>query len=266
MPRRRPDVALRPPACPPGWRTGPPDFVGIGSQRSGTSWWYRDAIAIHPRYEPMGDLPKELHYFDRFWDEECDGELVERYHSLFPRPEGKFTGEWTPRYMSDFWSMRLLRRAAPDARILVMLRDPVDRYRSAVAREKALAVQEGRRMDLAVGLAIVSDAAWRGFYAEQLRHVFDLYPRDQVLVLQYERCIRDPEGQLAATCRFLGVEVPEQASENLLQEPRRRAHVREELSRRVREDLITRYRDDVARLVELCPEIDVSLWPNFAQR
>jgi hypothetical protein len=264
MARRRPDVPLTPPPCPPGWRTGPPDFVGIGTQRSGTSWWYRYAIATHPRYQPMGDLPKELHYFDRFWDAEANGEFVERYHALFPRPEGAFTGEWTPRYMADFWPMRLLRQAAPDARILVMLRDPVDRYRSAIAREKALAEDEDRRMDLAVGLAIVSDAVWRGYYGEQLRHVFEVFPRDQVLVLQYERCRRDPVDQLEATCRFLGIEVPDEPSELLLRQPRRGGHERPELPDRVRDDLVTRYRDDVAALVELCPEIDLSLWPNFA--
>ena len=260
MARRRPDVPLVPPPCPPGWRTGPPDFVGVGAQRSGTSWWFRGAIATHPDFQPAGELPKELHYFDRFWDGEAEDGFVERYHALFPRPEGKFTGEWTPRYMSDFWTMRLLRQAAPEARILVMLRDPVARYRSALARERALAEQEGGE----VSMATVSDAAWRGFYGEQLRRVFEFYPRDQVLVLQYERCRADPEGQLEATCRFLAIEPPDEAPERLLRQSRGGSHPKPDVPDRVHEDLVDHWRDDIARLVELCPEIDLSLWPSFS--
>ena len=40
----------------------------------------------------------------------------------------------------------------------------------------------------------MNDAIWRGFYYEQLRHVFDLFSREQVLVLQFERCVADPVG------------------------------------------------------------------------
>jgi hypothetical protein len=260
MARRRPNVALEPPPCPPGWRTGPPDFVGVGAQRAGTSWWFRGAIETHPDYQPPGDLPKELHYFDRFWDGQPEEGFVERYQALFPRQEGRFTGEWTPRYMCDFWTMPLLREAAPEARILVMLRDPVARYRSAVAREGALAEQEGTD----VALTTVTDALWRGFYGEQLRRVLELYPREQVLVLQYERCRADPAGQLEATCRFLGIGTPGEPHERLLRTPGRGGHARPELSDRVREELVALWREDVARLAELCPEIDLSLWPSFA--
>ena len=114
------------PECPPGWRTGPPDFVGIGAQRSGTSWWYR-GIEAHPNVVRIKGQRKELHYFNRFWDGDVPPDFADRYASLFPRPEGKLSGEWTPRYMHDYWSLPLLREAAPDARILVILRDPVER-------------------------------------------------------------------------------------------------------------------------------------------
>ena len=87
---------------------------------------------------------KEIHFFDRFWDgREVPADLPGAYARQFPRPEGELTGEWTPRYMHDFWALPLLKAAAPEARILVMLRDPVDRYRSGIAREQR-ARREGR--------------------------------------------------------------------------------------------------------------------------
>ena len=53
-PKPAPPGKLATPECPPGWRTGPPDFVGVGAQRSGTTWWYR-LLLDHPRIE----LPTE---------------------------------------------------------------------------------------------------------------------------------------------------------------------------------------------------------------
>ena len=53
-----------------------------------------------------------------------------RYWRYFPRPDGGVSGEWTPGYLIDFWTPELIARAAPDARVLVLLRDPLERFRS----------------------------------------------------------------------------------------------------------------------------------------
>ena len=157
----------------------------------------------------VGGLGKELHYFDRFWNGEVPTDFVERYHAYFPRPEGKRTGEWTPRYMHDHWTMGLLRHAAPDARILIMLRDPVDRFRSGFGREIWMAERDGRE----VNLDLVADAVARGRYEGEVRRVLDSYPHERVLVLQFERCRDDPVAELRRTWEFLELdptaEVPE---------------------------------------------------------
>jgi hypothetical protein len=245
------------PPCPQGWRTGPPDFVGIGAQRSGTSWWYR-GIEAHPDVVRVKGQPKELHYFNRFWTGEVPPDFAHRYHSLFPRPPGAISGEWTPRYMYDFWSPALLAEAAPEARVLVILRDPVERYRSGAARMVRLAEERDRPLRLVE----IADAMWRSFYFEQLSRVFELYPREQVLVLQFERCRVDPEGQMQATCRFLDLEPFEQLPNQLTRE--RSSREKPSLPERMREELVGRLGDDVARLARLCPELDLSLWPNFS--
>ena len=110
--RSRPPLLTR--ARPPA----PPDFVGIGAQRSGTSWWH-GLIETHPHVHALGWPFKELHFFDERRDADARA-----YHELFRRPRGRLAGEWTPRYMYDAHTPALLRRAAPDARLLVMLRDP----------------------------------------------------------------------------------------------------------------------------------------------
>jgi hypothetical protein len=247
---------LEVPECPEGWRVGPPDFVGIGAQRSGTSWWYR-GIEAHPGVVRIKGQRKELHYFNRFWDGEVPPDFAQTYASLFPRPPGTISGEWTPRYMHDYWSLPLLREAAPDARVLVILRDPVERYRSGAARMVRLAEEAGRPLRMIE----ITDALWRSFYHEQLKRLFELYRRDQVLVLQFERCRTDPAGQMEATCRFLGLEPFGELPSQLVRD--RSPRDKPPLADRLRDELVARLSDDVRKLIDLCPEIDPSLWPNF---
>ena len=199
---------------------------------------------------------KELHYFDQFWNGDIPPDLVERYHSFFPRPEGGVSGEWTPRYMYDHWSMRLLGEAAPEARILVILRDPIERFRSG------LAVQRRMRLGLGKTLDEVAAALSRSAYAEQLGRVFDFFPREQVLVLQYERCVANPVAEMERTRRFLDLEPISDSTPELL-ERRRPPNPKPDLSPGMREDLVARLRHDVERVLSLCPDIDLSLWPNF---
>ena len=132
--------AVKVPACPEGWIVAPPDFVGIGAQRSGTSWWYA-GIEAQPQVVRVPKRRKELHYFNRFWEGVVPPDMASQYESMFPRPPGSLAGEWTPRYLYDYWSIPLLREAAPETRLLVLLRDPVARYRSGLA----FAVNRARR-------------------------------------------------------------------------------------------------------------------------
>src|SRR5262245_11934290 len=100
------------------WSALPPDYVGVGTARSGTSWWDH-LISQHPDVVRAPGRPKELHFFDELWTGDLDDQAIERYHRHFMRPAGSVAGEWTPGYMLDAWTPALLRRAAPDARILV---------------------------------------------------------------------------------------------------------------------------------------------------
>ncbi|HMC06947.1 MAG TPA: sulfotransferase [Solirubrobacterales bacterium] len=251
------DAPLEIPECPEGWITAPPEYVGIGAQRCGTSWWY-DAMRRHPAIE-RSPLGKEVHYFDRFWQGNAPEGIAAEYASLFPRPPGQISGEWTPRYLADFWTAPLLRKAAPDARLLVMLRDPVARYRSAIARLHRMAEERGDR----VLLASVSDATWRGFYHEHLRHLFEYFPREQVIVLQFERCVRDPVSEMERTWRFIGLEPPKKVPGRLMKH-KQAGRKTDPLPGAISEELAAAYGDDSARLAELCPEIDLSLWTSLA--
>lgn len=232
----------------------PPDFVGVGAQRAGTSWWH-GLIEVHPAVHPLGLSAKELHFFDERWRDDLTASDIRRYHRLFARPQGAVSGEWTPRYMHDPWTPPLLRQAAPEAKILVLLRDPVARFRSGLAH----ASERGMR----VTPDLVTDTAARGLYWQQLTRLLHYFPREQVLVLQLERCRREPTTELAATHRFLGLS-PSPPPDDLLAPVNASQH-RATSHGWLADELTRQYQPDLQRLARDFPEIDLTLWPSAAR-
>jgi hypothetical protein len=242
-----------------GWETGPPDFVGVGAQRSGTSWWFR-LVCDHPRVQ---ESAKELHYFDSYFAREFTAADRDAYHRLFPRPQGKLIGEWSPRYMHDFWTPALLRTAAPAAKILVLLRDPLRRYQSGVSHELnrfMRGVRRGPRRQHAASM-IANDALSRSLYGRQLRELMAHFSAEQVLVLQYERCVAAPAAELRRTYAFLGLaEVSHVPS--FLDARRGKPHPQVLPPEAVAAPAMTRIREDVLGLKALVPDLDLSVWPS----
>ena len=252
-PRRRWARPSRPTAHPAG-RWQPPDFIGVGAQKAGTSWW-NALLHQHPDVHRSGGQPKELHFFDGYWETPWTDADAARYAGYFPRPEGGAAGEWTPGYMIDFWTPGLIARAAPEARILVLLRDPVDRFRSGLTH-----TDDATRNDLSHRDA--AGAFQRGLYAQQLRRLFDAIPRERVLLLQYERCRADPAAELARTFAFLGLSEATLEGSAFSREVNPTTRRKVELSPRLRAALLDGYAIDLEQLATLAPELDLSLWPT----
>jgi hypothetical protein len=229
----------------------PPDFVGLGAQRSGTTWLY-SLIAAHP--DVQGEATKELHYFHRFWNRPFTADDALAYARFFPRPPGAIAGEWSPGYLSHFWVPPLLPRAAPEARYLVSLRDPVERYRSGVVLQA-----ETRRP----GAAAASTAFRLGCYGLQLEHLLTSIPRDRLHVVQFEDCIADPATAVAGLYAFLGLD-PGFRPTGLDERVNAARGRKDDLDPGLRAALVDAYTPDVTRLTSLDLGIDVARWPNFA--
>jgi hypothetical protein len=242
-----------PPGLAPGEHAGPPDFVGIGVQKAGTTWWF-DLVTCHPSIFSRSDIHKERHFFDRFGTAPFGPDDVDRYHGWFPRRAGTVTGEWTPDYFHYPWTPELLRRAAPDTRLLLLLRDPIERLRSGLAHQ--------RRTGVPADTMSLSDAVQRGFYDQGLRRWTEAFDPDRMLVLQYERCALEPASELRRTFRFLGLddEVPVAVPPRTPSGPGEGPPTDRDVVRR----LVALYEDDVVALARRCPQIDLTLWPNFA--
>jgi hypothetical protein len=228
--------------------------VGLGAQKAGTSWW-NALIHRHPLVHRSGGRPKELHFFDAYWEEPFGRADAERYWRYFPRPEGGVSGEWTPGYLIDFWTPDLLAEAAPETRILVLLRDPIERFRSGLTHQA-----DASRS--AIGHRDVAGAFARGLYAQQMARVLDAFPAERVFVGQYEACRADPGAELARTFRFLRLPEVEMSDADLAAEVNPTTGRKPELTAELRAWLVDGYAPDLERLRGLVPGLDLSLWPT----
>jgi hypothetical protein len=196
----------------------PPEYLIIGAQKAGTTSLHA-WLAEHPRVR----IPrvKELHFFDH----RPHGELSD-YVCEFPdRPDGVLSGEATPYYLFHPLVPARVQRALPDIRLIVMLRDPVERaishhnhetelghevldLRTALAREEtrlAGAEDQLRSSGRCFAHQHYSYVS-RGLYLEQLERWWQVYDRSRIHVCLSEQLFADPRGELARICVFLGLE------------------------------------------------------------
>ena len=195
-----------------------PDFIGIGAMCSGTSWLRRN-LNQHPQIW-MAE-PKELHFFDRHFGHRrrhwlpAEHEAKVRYGEHFcTAPAGKAVGEFTPAYAVMASSMvARVRRWAPDAKLLFMMRDPVERAWSHARKDFAkywakdgMALEEASLEDLKPFFAS-PDVAKRGDYLTCLQQWLEHFPREQVWTGFMEDVAQGEEaGVLRSVFGFLGVD------------------------------------------------------------
>lgn len=237
-----------------GFVTAPPDFVGLGAMKSGTTWLQAQLMA-HPQVHDIGQ--KELHFFDWFFDQSFTDEHVRSYHERFARPPGMLAGEFTPRYLVDVATAPLLARAAPAARLLVLLRDPVTRIDSHMRWPNT-----GQPM---LPMFKAADALHRCHYHAQLTHLLQSFPRDQLLVLQYERIATEALALYRAALAHIGVDdvdfVPDGLGERVLANTTPPVGLLPSTHAAVVDYL----RPEMARLAaDFGDVVDLSLWPDFA--
>jgi hypothetical protein len=201
-----------------------PDFFIAGAPKAGTTALHA-ALARHPALymspvkEPkffLTDGPPPTRggpgdvttYREHVWRRED-------YEALFdPAPAGVLRGESTPFYLYNRAAQRRIRAQVPAAKLIVVLRDPVERAHSNWTHlwsagldpvdDFVLACeQEQRRIE--AGWADFWHYTALGRYGEQLEHLYTIFPREQVFVFRYRALVEDPAGVLDRICAFLGV-------------------------------------------------------------
>jgi hypothetical protein len=201
-----------------------PQFFIAGAPKAGTTGLYA-ALVRHPELflptvkEPkffLSDGPPPRRggpgdaqtYQEHIWRRRD-------YAALFnPAPAGSLRGEATPFYLYDREAHARIQHLIPDAKFILVLRDPVDRAYSnwshlwSAGLEKEadfLAACRREPARRAAGWADIWHYQGLGMYGAQARDLYTRFPREQVLIMRY-RDLRDtPQSTIDRVCRFLGV-------------------------------------------------------------
>ena len=220
-----------------GWRDLP-DFLVVGTKRGGTTSLFRyllehpDVLPLFPsaRRLPLRADTKGVRYFDRHYqrgDAWYRGHFPSRATRRRASRHGRriAVGEATPYYLFHPLAARRAARVVPDARIVVLLRDPVERAWSHHKERRRAGVEP---LDFAEALAaepgrlageeerLLQDPGYHSVAHEHLSYVAQGEYRiplerwldhfgERVLVLRSEQFYADPQSEFDAVTGFLGL-------------------------------------------------------------
>lgn len=187
-----------------------PSFIGIGAEKSATTWAWT-VLNEHPGIAMSH--PKELDYFNDNY-----GRGREWYRLHFSSDAELCTGEISPLYMDHSAVADRIADDHPEAKILVMLRDPFDRAMSHLFHASQNAY--GGTADVtARQLTVLAQAddmyIRRSLYNEALRPFFDRIAPERIGVFFFDQLHTDGHGLARSLYEFVGVDssfVPEAAS------------------------------------------------------
>jgi len=204
-----------------------PDFYIIGAAKCGTSSLY-DYLLQHPDVQPA--FTKEPRYFDKYYDRGenwyrvCFPFKIHKYFlkTIFRR--GFITGEATPRYVDHPHAPKRLKKLTPNAKLIVLLRNPIDRaysnynmraeadteslsFKDAVKQEKQRTKGEFEKM-LKDGNYYSRDYyhysyLHRSIYVDKLKRWMSIFPKEQFLFIQSEEFFKNPSEVYNKVLQFL---------------------------------------------------------------
>ena len=186
-----------------------PDFLGLGTQKGGTTT-LQQLLKQHPAVHLAAR--KEVHYFSKHWEQPTSW-----YASHFDAAQPQqICGEITPFYLFHPEAPQRIHQLLPEARLIVLLRDPVERALSQYFHSRRLGLED---LPLSEALAAESERLNRGTqlhlqehsyvsrsrYPEQLDRYLNLFPEHQLLVLQSETFFANPAITWRRIEAFLGL-------------------------------------------------------------
>mgnify|MGYP001416814740 CR=1 FL=1 len=175
----------------------PPDFIGIGAMRCGTTW-ISDKLRKHPEIFLPNNY-KELHFFDSHYK---NG--IEWYENNFlGKIDTQISGEFTPKYLRDDESPFLIKNHYPNVKLIISIRNPVDRAFSHYNfLKKQLKISDNFYEALFDENYEILKA---GLYGQQIKTYLDLFPREKIHIIIFDDIKKTPYNVINELYNFLNV-------------------------------------------------------------
>jgi len=195
-----------------------PNFFIVGAAKAGTTSLYH-GLRQHP--DIFMSYPKEPHHFTQVnpphelrWHFEGHIE-PERYLRLFEGSHGfKAIGEASTSYLCHPFVPLRIREQVPEARIIISLRDPIERAYSHYLMHVREGIQTLGFYDALLEDMQRTEEAWaishfyveKGRYAGQVRRYLEVFGRDRVKVVLFDALKSDPAATVREVVRFLDLD------------------------------------------------------------
>jgi len=174
-------------------------FVGIGAQKAATSWLH-DILADHPQV--VVPAAKEVDFFSYHYERG-----MRWYERHFPHREGAIRyGEISPSYLHEPGVAGRVRRYSAAMRIVVSLRDPVERALSQHRHLVRLGLVDPADLRFETALADNPTYVEQGLYHQHLSRWVEAFGRDAVHVVLMEDIERDRAAVTRGLYRFLAID------------------------------------------------------------
>jgi len=200
-----------------------PSFLVIGAQKAGTTALH-DILGTHPQITKAHR--KEIHYFDNdnWYNDQNIHEYLQNFPLPFQFPFKNLCFESTPRYSYHPQAAKRIKKAFPNIKLIMIVREPSARAFSAWNMhhyhfDKHLYphLHDARPFDVAIeeDLLQVHNLEYikhefgyvkRGIYSNQIERYLQLFPSKQLLVLESNEVRNLTVDTQEQICHFLGVE------------------------------------------------------------
>lgn len=183
------------------------DFVGIGAEKAGTTW-LADCLREHPQvYIPK---IKEIFFFNDY-DPHFLSIKNYRYNrglswysrQFNGRRKNKLIGEVSPTYLYSRVTAERIKTSFPNVKIIVILREPIQRLHSQYIHDLRLGVIKDVPLDEAIRL--YRNYVEKGLYYKYLEFYIKVFGRKNILVVFHEDLLNDPKTTIKKVYRFVGI-------------------------------------------------------------
>ncbi len=176
-----------------------PNFFLVGCQKTASTWLHR-CFQEHPEiYVPDSD---SIHFFTINYYKG-----IEWYKKFYQDYSGqKVVGDTTSSYIRDYDAPERIASFNPDAKILISLRNPIERAFSHFWHEKAKGKIAFEFDEVLQNYDLYQNYIVSGFYSQHIKRYLTFFPEDKIFITLFEELKENPDRFITRIFEFLEVD------------------------------------------------------------